>query len=163
MKKIGLISLILIGAIFVINTVKADDITNQVEIINVDASTGNPIVGSKLVLTDEAGNIIDEWITTENKHYVYNLKVGKYTLTQTETPAGYSAGNNSIIFEVETNDKTISLTIDNTKADNNGIDQEITNVPDTFSSTKLIYIISAILTIIGALTAYNYATIKENE
>ena len=28
---------------------------------------------------------------------------------------------------------------------------------------KLIYIISAILTIIGALTAYNYATIKENE
>lgn len=158
MKKIGLISLILIGAIFVINTVKADDITNQVEIINVDANTGNPIVGSKLVLTDEAGNIIDEWTTTENKHYVYNLKVGKYTLTQTEAPEGYSAGNNSIIFEVEANDKTISLTIDNTMAS-----EEIITVPDTFSSTKLIYIISAILTIIGALTAYNYATIKENE
>lgn len=158
MKKIGLISLILIGAIFIINTVKADDITNQVEIINVDANTGNPIVGSKLVLTDEAGNIIDEWTTTENKHYVYNLKVGKYTLTQTEAPEGYSAGNNSIIFEVEANDKTISLTIDNTMAS-----EEIITVPDTFSSTKLIYIISAILTIIGALTAYNYATIKENE
>lgn len=158
MKKIGLISLILIGAIFVINTVKADDITNQVEIINVDANTGNPIVGSKLVLTDEAGNIIDEWITTENKHYVYNLKVGKYTLTQTEVPKGYSNGNNSIEFEVEENDKNISLTIDNTMAS-----EEIITVPDTFSSTKLIYIISAILTIIGALTAYNYATIKENE
>lgn len=158
MKKIGLISLILIGTIFVINTVKADDITNQVEIINVDANTGNPIVGSKLVLTDEAGNIIDEWITTENKHYVYNLKVGKYTLTQTEVPEGYSNGNNSIEFEVEENDKNISLTIDNTMAS-----EEIITVPDTFSSTKLIYIISAILTIIGALTAYNYATIKENE
>lgn len=158
MKKIGLISLILIGTIFVINTVKADDITNQVEIINVDANTGNPIVGSKLVLTDEAGNIIDEWTTTENKHYVYNLKVGKYTLTQTEAPEGYSAGNNSIIFEVEANDKTISLTIDNTMSS-----EEIITVPDTFSSTKLIYIISAILTIVGALTAYNYATIKENE
>lgn len=158
MKKIGLISLILIGAIFIINTVKADDITNQVEIINVDANTGNPIVGSKLVLTDEAGNTIDEWITTENKHYVYNLKVGKYTLTQTEVPEGYSNGNNSIEFEVEENDKTISLTIDNTMAS-----EEIITVPDTFSSTKLIYIISAILTIIGALTAYNYATIKENE
>lgn len=158
MKKIGLISLILIGTIFVINTVKADDITNQVEIINVDANTGNPIVGSKLVLTDEAGNIIDEWITTENKHYVYNLKVGKYTLTQTEVPKGYSNGNNSIEFEVEENDKNISLTIDNTMAS-----EEIITVPDTFSSTKLIYIISAILTIIGALTAYNYATIKENE
>lgn len=158
MKKIGLISLILIGAIFIINTVKADDITNQVEIINVDANTGNPIVGSKLVLTDEAGNIIDEWITTENKHYVYNLKVGKYTLTQTEVPEGYSNGNNSIEFEVEENDKNISLTIDNTMAS-----EEIITVPDTFSSTKLIYIISAILTIIGALTAYNYATIKENE
>ena len=158
MKKIGLISLILIGTIFVINTVKADDITNQVEIINVDANTGNPIVGSKLVLTDEAGNIIDEWTTTENKHYVYNLKVGKYTLTQTEVPEGYSNGNNSIEFEVEENDKNISLTIDNTMAS-----EEIITVPDTFSSTKLIYIISAILTIIGALTAYNYATIKENE
>lgn len=158
MKKIGLISLILIGTIFVINTVKADDITNQVEIINVDANTGNPIVGSKLVLTDEAGNTIDEWITTENKHYVYNLKVGKYTLTQTEVPEGYSNGNNSIEFEVEENDKNISLTIDNTMAS-----EEIITVPDTFSSTKLIYIISAILTIIGALTAYNYATIKENE
>ena len=158
MKKIGLISLILMGTIFVINTVKADDITNQVEIINVDANTGNPIVGSKLVLTDEAGNTIDEWITTENKHYVYNLKVGKYTLTQTEVPEGYSNGNNSIEFEVEENDKNISLTIDNTMAS-----EEIITVPDTFSSTKLIYIISAILTIIGALTAYNYATIKENE
>ena len=158
MKKIGLISLILIGTIFVINTVKADDITNQVEIINVDANTGNPIVGSKLVLTDEAGNTIDEWITTENKHYVYNLKVGKYTLTQTEVPEGYSNGNNSIEFEVEENDKNISLTIDNTMAS-----EEIITVPDTFSSKKLIYIISAILTIIGALTAYNYATIKENE
>lgn len=158
MKKIGLISLILIGTIFVINTVKADDITNQVEIINVDANTGNPIVGSRLVLTDETGNTIDEWITTENKHYVYNLKVGKYTLTQTEVPEGYSNGNNSIEFEVEENDKNISLTIDNTMAS-----EEIITVPDTFSSTKLIYIISAILTIIGALTAYNYATIKENE
>lgn len=158
MKKIGLISLILIGTIFVINTVKADDITNQVEIINVDANTGNPIVGSRLVLTDEAGNIVDEWITTENKHYVYNLKVGKYTLTQTEVPEGYSNGDNSIEFEVEENDKNISLTIDNTMAS-----EEIITVPDTFSSTKLIYIISAILTIIGALTAYNYATIKENE
>lgn len=158
MKKIGLISLILIGTIFVINTVKADDITNQVEIINVDANTGNPIVGSRLVLTDEAGNTVDEWITTENKHYVYNLKVGKYTLTQTEVPEGYSNGNNSIEFEVEENDKNISLTIDNTMAS-----EEIITVPDTFSSTKLIYIISAILTIIGVLTAYNYATIKENE
>ena len=158
MKKIGLISLILIGTIFVINTVKADDITNQVEIINIDANTGNPIVGSRLVLTDEAGNTVDEWITTENKHYVYNLKVGKYTLTQTEVPEGYSNGNNSIEFEVEENDKNISLTIDNTMAS-----EEIITVPDTFSSTKLIYIISAILTIIGALTAYNYATIKENE
>ena len=158
MKKIGLISLILIGTIFVINTVKADDITNQVEIINVDANTGNPIVGSRLVLTDEAGNTVDEWITTENKHYVYNLKVGKYTLTQTEVPKGYSNGDNSIEFEVEENDKNISLTIDNTMAS-----EEIITVPDTFSSTKLIYIISAILTIIGALTAYNYATIKENE
>lgn len=163
MKKIGLISLILVGTIFVINTVKADDITNQVEIINVDANTGNPIAGSKLVLTDEAGNIIDEWTTTENKHYVYNLKVGKYTLTQTEVSEGYSTGNNSIVFEVEENDKTISLTIDNTIANNNASDQEIITVPDTFSSTKLIYIISTILTIIGALTAYNYATIKENE
>ena len=158
MKKIGLISLILVGAIFIINTVKADDITNKVEIINVDANTGNAIVGSKLVLTDEAGNIIDEWTTTENKHYVYNLKVGKYTLNQTEVPEGYSNGNNSIVFEVEENDKTISLTIDNTMAS-----EEIITVPDTFSSTKVIYIISAILTIIGALTAYNYATIKENE
>lgn len=158
MKKIGLISLILIGTIFVINTVKADDITNQVEIINVDANTGNPIVGSRLVLTDEAGNTVDEWITTDNKHYVYNLKVGKYTLTQTEVPEGYSNGDNSIEFEVEENDKNISLTIDNTMAS-----EEIITVPDTFSSTKLIYIISAILTIIGALTAYNYATIKENE
>lgn len=158
MKKIGLISLILIGTIFVINTVKADDITNQVEIINVDANTGNPIVGSRLVLTDEAGNTVDEWITTENKHYVYNLKVGKYTLTQTEVPEGYSNGDNSIEFEVEENDKNISLTIDNTMAS-----EEIITVPDTFSSTKLIYIISAILTIIGVLTAYNYATIKENE
>ena len=162
MKKIslrkGLMGLLLVGLIFTINIVKADDISNKVEITNIDANTGNAISGSKLVITDEEGNVIDEWISSTNAHCVYNLKVGKYTLKQTEVPAGYSQGDNSIIFEVEKDDKVISLTIDNTLAS-----EEVITVPDTFSSTTLVYVISFILVLVGSLVAYNYANLKENE
>jgi len=54
--------------------------------------------GAKLTISDIEGNIVEEWISTEEPHMV-NLAVGTYTLTEVAAPEGYARAE-SIVFEV---------------------------------------------------------------
>ena len=55
--------------------------------------------GAHLSLTDFEGNVIEEWVSTQEEHIV-NLKVGTYTLTETAPPDKYATAE-SITFEVK--------------------------------------------------------------
>ena len=55
--------------------------------------------GAHLSLTDFEGNVIEEWVSTQEEHIV-NLKVGIYTLTETAPPDKYATAE-SITFEVK--------------------------------------------------------------
>ena len=45
--------------------------------INKTDGNGNEVEGAKITITDEEGNTVDEWTSTNEKHYVNNLEVGK--------------------------------------------------------------------------------------
>jgi len=52
-------------------------------------------------VTDEDGNVIDEWVSTEKAHVIKELTVGKsYTMTETKPADGYVTAE-SITFTVE--------------------------------------------------------------
>ena len=52
-------------------------------------------------MTDEDGNVIDEWVSTEKAHVIKELTVGKsYTMTETKPADGYVTAE-SITFTVE--------------------------------------------------------------
>ena len=75
-----------------------DDVT-KLEITKTDLTNGKQVIGAELVLKDLEGNEIDRWVTAEEPHYIEMLPIGKYTLTETQTPDGYVTAE-TITFEV---------------------------------------------------------------
>ena len=71
------------------------------EITKSDLTTGEELSGAKLKVTDEDGNIVDEWTSGKEPHIIKELETGKkYTLTETIPADGYATAE-SIIFVVE--------------------------------------------------------------
>ena len=66
-----------------------DDIT-KVQISKKDLTTKEELPGAELTLTDEKGNEIDRWVSTDAPHYMEKLPAGKYTLTEVTAPDGYA-------------------------------------------------------------------------
>ena len=72
-----------------------------VELTKTDLTNGKELPGAHLQLTDEEGNVVEEWISTEEPHVIKELVVGKsYTLTETKPADGYVTAE-SITFTVE--------------------------------------------------------------
>ena len=72
-----------------------------VELTKTDLTTGKELPGAHLQVTDEDGNVIDEWVSTEKAHVIKELTVGKsYTMTETKPADGYVTAE-SITFTVE--------------------------------------------------------------
>lgn len=61
-----------------------------VEVTKTDITNGNEVEGAELEVTDEDGNVIDEWTSTKEPHQVKGLEEGKtYILKETTAPYGY--------------------------------------------------------------------------
>lgn len=72
-----------------------------VELTKTDLTTGKELPGAHLKVTDEDGNVIDAWVSTEKAHVLKELTVGKsYTMTETKPADGYVTAE-SITFIVE--------------------------------------------------------------
>ena len=65
--------------------------------------------GAELVVTDEDGNVIDEWTSSKESHHISGLEEGKtYTLTEKTAPYGYET-TESITFTVTEDKETQKL------------------------------------------------------
>lgn len=101
---------------FVVSTDKVTQqvtmVDKQVLISKTDVTSGQELAGAELTITDERGNVIDSWTSTDTAHYANGLVEGqKYTLTEKTAPYGYEVAN-SIIFVV-TNDKATQTVVMN--------------------------------------------------
>lgn len=75
--------------------------STTVELTKTDLTTGKELPGAHLKVTDEDGNVIDEWVSTDKAHVIKELTVGKsYTMTETKPADGYVTAE-SITFTVE--------------------------------------------------------------
>lgn len=70
----------------------------QVEVSKKDLATGEELSGAKVTVTDDAGKVVEEWVSDETPQ-ILQLPVGTYTLTETEAPKGYAKAE-SIVFTV---------------------------------------------------------------
>ena len=58
------------------------------------------LVGATIEVRDEAGNLVDSWVSGEEEHLVQNLQFGKYTVTETLAPEGYVLKRDTIPFNL---------------------------------------------------------------
>ena len=87
-------------------TQKVVMIDKLVEITKTDITNGNELEGAELEVTDEDGNTIDKWTSTEEPHKVKGLEEGKtYILKETTAPYGYEI-TEEIKFTVTTDKET---------------------------------------------------------
>ena len=74
--------------------VMVDD-TTKVRISKWDITTGEELPGATLQIIDENGNVVEEWVSTDEAHFIEGkLIAGKeYTLRETIAPDGYEIAN----------------------------------------------------------------------
>ena len=75
------------------NYIKSFDVENKTtdfEFNKTDVTGDKEVEGAQLTITDEDGNVVDQWISTDKVHSIEGLVVGKtYTLSETVTAKDY--------------------------------------------------------------------------
>ena len=84
-------------------SISKQDITNKEE-----------LPGAHLVVKDYEGNIIDEWVSTNEPHLIEKLPAGIYTLTETIQPEGYILSTETITFTVKDDGSITEVVMYNT-------------------------------------------------
>ena len=71
------------------------DDTTKVQISKQDITTGEELPGAKLQVIDRDGNVVEEWVSSSEPHFIEGkLIAGKeYTLRETIAPDGYEIAN----------------------------------------------------------------------
>ena len=71
------------------------DDTTKVQISKQDITTGEELPGAKLQVIDRDGNVVEEWVSSSEPHFIEGkLIAGKeYTLKETIAPEGYEIAN----------------------------------------------------------------------
>ncbi len=114
----------------------------KVAISKRDISNEEEIPGATLQLKDSKGNVIDEWVSTDEDHLIERLPQGKYTLTETIVPDGYAPNTNEVTFEVLDSGDIQPVVFYNVPT---------IPVPDTAKDTPVIVYILGIIVIAGGV------------
>ncbi len=73
----------------VMENIGAVDDETELDVLKLDAETGEEIEDAVLQLLDENGDVVDEWTTDGTAHKIYRLAPGYYTIHEVSAPAGY--------------------------------------------------------------------------
>ena len=79
----------------IVDIVIMQDDTTKVKISKKDITTGEELPGATLQIIDENGNVVEEWVSSSEPHFIEaELIAGKkYTLHETYAPNGYVIAN----------------------------------------------------------------------
>lgn len=93
------------------------NLTTKVQISKVDVTTGQELPGATLTVKDVKGNVIDTWVSTNEKHVIEGLKPGKYTLTEEIAPEGYVLSTETVEFEIKADGTVTEVVMENAPKD----------------------------------------------
>ena len=94
-------------------TVKMSNVLKgKAKIKKTDLVTGEEVEGATLVVTDQQGHQIDQWVSTKEPHYIESLADGVYILYETIAPEGYIKSEQSVEFRI-TAGKTTEVEMQN--------------------------------------------------
>ncbi len=117
-------------------TVKVENtaLTKLVNIVKIDKSTGQPLAGAHLVVKNEKGETIADFVSTEEPYTIKNLADGKYSVYEVEAPTGYKKSEATYYFTISDGNTVASVTVENEKDE----PEEVVEVPNTGSNDTVI-------------------------
>ena len=135
-----------------IKSFDVENLTTDFEFNKTDVTGDKEVEGAQLTITDEDGNVVDQWTSTDKVHSIEGLVVGKtYTLSETVTAKDYvkatdikfTVKNLSELETVTMKDKQVSFTKTDVTGEKEVEGAEITvtdkvtgKVVDKWTSTK---------------------------
>lgn len=139
--------------------IKNEVIKTTVVISKKDFTNGSELPGAHLQILNENGEVVADWISTEEDYVIEGLAFGKYTLIETLPATNYLSemiinGNRTSSYEFEILDGSV------TKIDVYN-ELETIEVPNTGVNSSSIYVISGLVILAGVGTI-TIARRKEN-
>ena len=135
-----------------IKSFDVENLTTDFEFNKTDVTGDKEVEGAQLTVTDEEGNVVDQWISTDKVHSIEGLVVGKtYTLSETVSPEEYvkstdiefTVSKEKVNEKVNMKDKQVSFTKTDVTGEKEVEGAEITvtdkvtgKVVDKWTSTK---------------------------
>ena len=101
-----------------IKSFDVENLTTDFEFNKTDVTGDKEVEGAQLTITDEDGNVVDQWTSTDKVHSIEGLVVGKtYTLSETVTAKDYvkatdikfTVKNSSELETVTMKDKQVTI------------------------------------------------------
>ena len=80
-----------------------------------DITSKEELPGATLTIKDSSGTVVETWVSGNEPHYVTDLKVGTYTLTEEIAPEGYILSTETIEFKVEKDGKVKTVVMYNAR------------------------------------------------
>ncbi len=117
-------------------TVKVENtaLTKLVNIVKIDKSTGQPLAGAHLIVKNEKGETIADFVSTEEPYVIKDLADGKYSVYEVEAPNGYKKSEATYYFTISDGNTVASITVENEK----DVPGEVVEVPNTGSNDTVI-------------------------
>lgn len=130
-------------------TVTSSEEPTRTYIKKTDAATSNELPGATLQILDSDDNLVEEWVSTNEEHLVYELPAGTYTLREITAPYGYDIAEDieftvedgQIVTNVEMQNKPVevgTVATDNTTSTHQGTFSETQEIKDVVSVSGLI-------------------------
>lgn len=105
-----------------------DMVDKQVTITKKDVA-GEEVEGAKIQVIDDEGNVVDEWISSNEPHFVDNLEEGKtYTMHEDLAPNGFNVVND-IEFTVTKDKENQAFEMVDTLTNVNKVDEDGNHLP----------------------------------
>ena len=123
-----------------------------VNIVKIDASTGEVLAGAVIVVRDSSGNEVARFTSTTEPYVLTGLKDGTYTVTEEQSPSGYMKNEETITFTLDADHVSHQITIKNYP--------EVT-VPNTNAASSVLLVILG-LGIIGGGIRFVQKNAKKN-
>ena len=131
-------------------------LTKLVNIVKIDKATGQPLAGAHLIVKNEKGETIADFVSTEEPYTIKDLADGKYSVYEEAAPNGYMKSEATYYFTISDGNTVASVTIENEKQG------EKVEVPNTGDNSSVLPTALGVVTILSGI-GFTYYNEKKNK
>ena len=134
-------------------TIENELVEGNVSITKIDATTGQPLADAEILVTNDSGEEVARFTSTNSSYILKDLAYGTYHVEEVNPPEGYLLNEEVQSFTIDQNNTSAQITIKNVPKTN------AVEVPDTGSDQTLFILLGIAIITMGV--GYVYKTNKQ--